>query len=293
VPAPAGERTGTLEIRMRGGFEVTRDGQVVRFPRSAAAALVAHLALRPGALRRETLAEALWPGISARASRNRFDVALNAARRALEPAVPARGPFHVLTTEGGMCRLASRGLVTDVEVYDRLARACEGFLEQSARARWSGVGPPAARDARRALAPLERALAAYHGDLLPELPDAPWAEAERERLRDRHHRLLMGLGAIALSLGEPARAVEVTRRVLADDPLHEEALRLLMRALMARGERAAALRVYHEFGRRLASELDTAPGPETAALGRELAAQGGALPAAGLAGRAGGADVEG
>jgi len=131
-----------------------------------------------------------------------------------------------------MCRLASRGLVTDVEVYDRLARACEAFLEQSARARWSGVGPPAARDARRALAPLERALAAYHGDLLPELPDAPWAEAERERLRDRHHRLLMGLGAIALSLGEPARAVEVTRRVLADvwrrcvaDPAQIEACR--------------------------------------------------------------------
>jgi DNA-binding SARP family transcriptional activator len=255
---------------MLGAFEVWRDGQPVRFPRSAAAALVAYLALRPGAVRRETLAEALWPGIPARASRNRFDVALNAARRALEPSVPARGPFRVLTSEGGLCRLATAGLVTDVEVCDRLARGCEGFLEHRAHARWSGGPAPAAREARGALVPLERALAAYRGDLLPQLPDAAWAEAERERLRDRHHRLLMGLAAITLSLGEPARAAEVARRVLAFDPLHEEALRLLMRALAARGERAAALRLYHEFERRLAAELDTAPGPETVALSREL-----------------------
>jgi LuxR family maltose regulon positive regulatory protein len=262
---------GAIEIRMLGGFEVVRDGAPVRFPRSAAAALVACLALRRGAVRRETLAEALWPGLAARASRNRFDVALNAARRALEPSVPARGPFQVLTSEGGLCRLAGSGITTDVGVYDRLARDCEGFLERRARARWSGGGGPDAREARRALAPLEQALAAYRGELLPEFPDAVWAEAERERLRDRHHRLLVGLAAIALSLAEPARTIEAARRVLAEDPLHEEALRLVMRALAAEGERAAALRLYRDFERRLAAELDTEPGPETAALGRELA----------------------
>jgi DNA-binding SARP family transcriptional activator len=64
--------------------------------------------------------------------------------------------------------------------------------------------------------------------------------------------------------------VEAARLVLAADPLHEEALRLLLRSLGARGDRAAVLRSYQEFARRLAEELDTTPSPETTALCREL-----------------------
>ena len=60
----------------------------------------------------------------------------------------------------------------------------------------------------------------------------------------------------------------------AADPLHEEALKVLLRGLGGRGERAAALRSYQEFARRLAEELDTTPSPETAALCRELTAGG-------------------
>jgi ATP/maltotriose-dependent transcriptional regulator MalT/DNA-binding SARP family transcriptional activator len=282
-PAPAARSAGTadetagagLHVRLLGGFEVRVGGRRVTFPRRAAEALVACLALRRGApVRRETLAEALWPETPESASRNRFDVALNAARHALEPGVPARGPFRALTTEGGLCRLGPGALATDVDDFERKARACEPFLAQAARAPWSAAAVPPRAEARRVLGRLETALDAYGGELLPGLPDAAWAETERERLRDRHHRLLLGLGQVSLALARPERADEAARQVLAADPLHEEALKVLLRALAARGERAAALRSYQDFVRRLADELDTAPSPETAALCRELTAGG-------------------
>jgi DNA-binding SARP family transcriptional activator len=261
-----------VRVSLLGGFAVRVGERPVEFPRRAAGALVACLALRGGApVRRDALAEALWPETAPAASRNRFDVALHAARHALEPEVPARGPFRLLVTDGGLCRLGPAGLDTDLERFERAARECEALLPRTGTAR-----PPArGGDAARALARIGAALAIYRGDLLPALPDLSWAAAERDRLRDRHHRLLLGYGALALDAGRTGEAADAARRILDEDPLHEEALRVIMRALAAGGERAAALRACQEFERRLAAELDTTPGPETVALRRELAGSGG------------------
>lgn len=268
VPRAGGDGISmpAVRVRMLGGFEVHVGERAVRFPRRASATLVACLALRGGApVRREALAEALWPDAPVAASRNRFDVALNAARHALEPDVPARGPFRLLTSDGGLCRLAPSGLVTDVACFERHARDSE-----PASARASGARRPVEVQGAAALARLEAALQAYGGELLPGIVDVSWVEAERERLRDRHHRLLLRYGGIALLAGRAADAADVARRILDQDALHEEALRLLMRGLAARGERAAAVRACQQLERRLSAELDTAASPETVALRREL-----------------------
>lgn len=135
--------------------------------------------------------------------------------------------------------------------------------------------PPRGTSGPPALARLEAAIGAYGGELLPGIADVAWVDAERDRLRDRHHRLLLGYGGLALLSGRAADAVDVARRILDQDALHEEALRLLMRGLTARGERAAAVRTCQEFERRLAAELDTTASPETVALRRELSEPGG------------------
>jgi DNA-binding SARP family transcriptional activator len=122
---------------------------------------------------------------------------------------------------------------------------------------------------RAAVRRFEAALALHAGDLLPGV-EAPWAHEHRERLRERRHRLELGLGEHLMALGHSRRAEEVARELLRRDPLHEGAQRLWMRALARHGAPSAVLRGYRAFAERLARELDVEPDPETVALVEEL-----------------------
>jgi len=266
----AASPTPAVCVRVLGAFDVEIGGAPVSFPRRAAAAMIAYLALRLGqSVRREALAESLWPGAGPDASRNRFDVALNAARRALEPHAAARGPFRVLVAEGGLCRLERGAVRTDLDAFEQAATACRPVL-----ARLSGRGARRLdpREARAAIEKVRAAAALYGGELLPGFVDAPWAEAERERVRDLAHRLFVGLGALSVTCGLADDAVVAAERVLADDPLNEEAERTLLGALGLRGDRAAAVRSYRRFARRLRREFGAAPSPETREIVRGIVA---------------------
>ena len=59
------------------------------------------------------------------------------------------------------------------------------------------------------------------------------------------------------------RASALLIRVLELDPVHDEALRLLLRNLIARGRRREAQRRYQTFARRLEQEMGLTPLPET------------------------------
>jgi len=62
------------------------------------------------------------------------------------------------------------------------------------------------------------------------------------------------------------------RLVLARDELHEEALRALMVAHAAQGDRTPALRAYQRFAERLKRELEAEPSRETRAIFERLQA---------------------
>jgi ATP/maltotriose-dependent transcriptional regulator MalT/DNA-binding SARP family transcriptional activator len=257
-----------VEVRLLGRFEVRIGSRLVQFGRRASEALVALLAIRRTAsVSREMLAEALWPGAPFEASRNRFDVTLSAARRALEPEAGARGPFRVLITEAGFCRLGrSEEVFTDADDFERRARACEPILDRLSRRSWSGRPVFTPAEARKFREQVAAAVEVYGGDLLPGFLYASWTESERERLRERHYRLLLALGTLALILGRNEEAGAVARRALQDDPFREEAERLLLQAMLAAGERAAALESFRVFRRRMERELGLVPSPETVAL---------------------------
>jgi ATP/maltotriose-dependent transcriptional regulator MalT/DNA-binding SARP family transcriptional activator len=264
-------RPGSIEIRLLGDFTVEIDGRPVRFPRRASEALVAYLAMnRRNPVPREVITEAIWPGAPGATARNRFDVTLFAARRALEPEAGRRGPFHVLITDAGLCRLGPVEVGLDVESFESHARSCRALLERLARRPWTGRAEISRAETREGHVRIEAALELYRGDLLPGLPYADWVQAERERLRDTYHRILLGKGMLALHEDRATEAAEAARAILADDPLHEEGQRLLMPALAAQGEWDALARGYALFARRFVREMGTLPGPETAALYRDL-----------------------
>ena len=100
---------------------------------------------------------------------------------------------------------------------------------------------------------------------------------ERDRRRGRLIEVLHELGALASTLPPVPWTTAAGGEVLGDaerllqlDPLREGSYRLLMRLLAARGDRAAAVRVFHRCSEVLSRELDVRPSAETEAAYRDL-----------------------
>lgn len=109
---------------------------------------------------------------------------------------------------------------------------------------------------------LEQALRLYRGDLLPNCYDE-WILPERDRL----HQLFVHAAEQLIARLEQERdyagAISAAQRLLRSDPLQEAAYRSLMRLYALHGDRAAALRVYHNCATTLERELGIEPGKAT------------------------------
>ena len=86
-----------------------------------------------------------------------------------------------------------------------------------------------------------------------------WALDEQERFRQLRLHALDRLGAMCLDAGRPADAVRVGHVAVSCEPLRESAQALLVRAHLAEGNVAEALRQFRSFAALLATELGIAP----------------------------------
>ena len=220
-----------LRVRLLGALALEFDGAPLAAPRAAAArALLAYLALNPGPQPRGELAGRFWPDVLDESARQSLRNALWVLRRDLGPAGDA-------IEAGGDGLALAEGVDVD-------ARELDAALDR-------GDVAAAAELAER-------------GELLRGFEDE-WALAARDERRDR---LGAALAARAGSATEPSAAIEWSLRRARLDPLSEGAVRGLMSAFAAAGDRAAALAAYERFSERLRRELRVAPSRET----RELAA---------------------
>lgn len=122
---------------------------------------------------------------------------------------------------------------------------------------------------------MDEGLELYRGDLLPGLYVSgargfeEWLENERTHLRrtilDAVRDRVQALEAV-----DPRRAADLLRRALGVASEDEILLRRLMTLLDAAGDRAGALAAFDEFARRLMTELEIEPAPETLALRNEI-----------------------
>lgn len=106
---------------------------------------------------------------------------------------------------------------------------------------------------------------------LPEV-DAGWADEWRRRLDLLHQRSLAYYAEACLGLGgaELGAAERAARGLIELAPLSETGYHLLMRALAAQGDIAAALITCEQLRTRLREELGIAPGPRVQELLTEL-----------------------
>jgi DNA-binding SARP family transcriptional activator len=237
----AGAGAHVLRVRLLGDLDLQL-GDVPLPPLDSARAesLLAYLLLHRDAPQpRQHLAFLLWPDSSEQQARTNLRHVLHTLRRALPQAerfIDA-GPRTLQWRAGAPLRL-------DVARFeDALARAGR-------------------EEADQALAALQEAVEAYTGDLLEGSYDE-WLLELRDQLRQRYLDALERLVLLLEERGEHARAVPYAERLLRQEPLREETYRLLMRLHDARGDRARALRVFHQCEAALERELGVEPSAPT------------------------------
>jgi len=117
----------------------------------------------------------------------------------------------------------------------------------------------------------EAALGRYGGDFIPAfavpggLQFEHWVEAERTRLRLWFMRAAERVARGCLSQGKALEASRIAERVRDTDPLNELGWRLLLEALLSRGDRVTALSETDRLEQLLQAE-DRRPEPATKAL---------------------------
>lgn len=238
---PRVSRPGALRVRLLGGFEVegveqralgSRKGRLL----SKRLAVAAGAAVPVG-----ELVEAVWAGRPPERAPEQLSVLVSRVRAVL-------GPDRVPRSDGGYHLRLDWLDVTEVELR---ADEVDRRLAQGQFA--------------AATAAAQSALVLARGPLLCE-EDAAWVQDARGRTARTLLRVRLSAAEAALAVGDPIGARFTAEQALQEEPYDEAALRLLMRALSAAGNGAAALAAYARFRSRLRAELGADPSDETDAL---------------------------
>lgn len=246
---------GPVRLYLTGRLAIERDSYLLeerQFPSRQARLLFAYLVLERGrASSREDLAELLWNEDAP----PRWDSALKALVSKLRNVLE---PFAELAIESqfGCYQMSAPGSVW----IDR---------EDAVKALDEAEGAVRAGDSGSAWGPVNVAIAiARRGFLVGEY--GHWVESQRVVLEDMLIRGLECYAEVSLMSGQSELAARAARSVIDREPFRESAYLKLMKALAALGNRAEALRVYHECRKLLDEELAVKPSPETEAIFLEL-----------------------
>lgn len=234
-----------LEFSLLGGFTLrSGDRSVATLHASRLQSLLAYLALHADRFHtRQHLAFVFWPDTSESQARNNLRQLLHQLRRAL----PEIERFIAIDARGVGWR---QNALVSLDVFD--FELALGRAEEAERA----------TDLAACRSALEQALNIYKGDLFPGCYD-DWIAPERERLRNRWLLALTSLVRLLEARHEVDAAIGYAQHLARHDPLDEDAARTLMRLFAEKGDRARALRVYHECSSTLSRELGVSPGPAT------------------------------
>lgn len=236
-----------LHIHCFGAPRFTVDTEPVRIPRRKSAALAIYLAVTGTAHTREKLADLLWPDQEQGKGRASL-------RRALSDITQSLGRSWLAADRETIGALASDQVQVDVERFRTLL----------------GMGREGS------LSAMEEALSLYTDSFLSgfHLSGAPdfdhWRLEQAEGLDRKAAEIMKKLSEKYIALGRDGEALGVARRLVALDPLDEEAHRRLMDLFVQSGRRDAALRQYETCRALLRTELAVDPDQETEALAESI-----------------------
>jgi DNA-binding SARP family transcriptional activator len=253
-----GQTLSKIRVRLLGGFEVwSEDRQVAGFESQKVRALLAYLIChRRRSFSREHLAELLWPDRNPETARH----ALRQAIYNLRTTLPADGARPLLSNH--------------LEIGWNPAADCWLDVEAFEEAQLRGMERVSVD-----LQHLSTAAQLYRGELLAGffVKDSPgfedWMVTEQARLRETALEALRRLVESYRRRGEYRFALHYARRLVAVEPLSEEAHRELIRLFALLGQRNRALAQYEELVSRLRDDLGVEPLAETRVLHESILAE--------------------
>jgi DNA-binding SARP family transcriptional activator/predicted ATPase len=239
-----------LRVRVLGATELAVDGRPVAGLASAkATALLVHLAVTGTARSRSALAGLLWSDLPEETARANLRLALTKLRRAL--------PEQLLVTRQSVALDPARPVWVDAVEVARLVAA-------------RAEGEELLAGARLCRGELLAGFEVQGAELFDE-----WVLGRRAAARADQLALLERAVENARERRDTAAGVEVARRMLELEPLHEEAHRALMWFLATGGQRGAALAQFETCRYLLREELGEAPSAAAVALRDQIAQAGG------------------
>jgi DNA-binding SARP family transcriptional activator len=229
-----------MDFRILGPLEVEDDGRALELGGARQRALLAVLLIR----RREVvpvdrLLEEMYGGNPPASATKTLQVHVSRLRKVLG----SEGPLH---TRGG-------GYVLDVAEADLDLDRFERLREEGRRALAAGDAAVAARS-------LAAALALWRGPPLVDFSYAEFAQSEIARLEELRTSCAEERLEAELALGSRADVVGELEQLVAQHPLRERPIALLMLALYRSGRQVEALEVYQAARRALVEELGIEPG---------------------------------
>lgn len=234
-----------MMFRVLGLLEIETNRERITLPGQRPRALLTALLLQPNAVvPAHRLVEALWGQELPDVPTNALQQVVGRLRTRLGEAgeaIVTRAPGYVLVVDT---------MSIDAERFESDYRA--------ARSVWSA-------DPTRAAALLDSALALWRGPAYGEFADG-FAGAAATRLEELRLAALEDRAALLLQSGAATDAIASARELMAQEPLRERPVELLMQALHADGRAGEALEIYQQHRALLADELGLDPAPELRAL---------------------------
>jgi TolB-like protein/DNA-binding SARP family transcriptional activator len=232
-----------FQLALLGRFELTGPDGPVGLTNRKLAGLLAFLACAaPKPHSRDKLMTLLWGSHFERQARQNLRQALTKLRRMLGE--------DALITSGEAVSLQPGVLACDVAQFERLLS--EGT-----------------RDALNAAVGLYRDCPLADIDI-PEEVWSEWLGVQRQRLEGLALDAMVKLAEQELEAGNHEPALNAASRAIEISGLREDAHRLVIRTLAARGRRSDALKHYENLAALLKRELTVEPDPTTRALAAEL-----------------------
>ena len=235
-----------LRMSLLGQFDArANNAPITTFESNKVSALLAYLVTEAShPVRREALADLLWPDWPQRSASRNLSNALADLRRNIGDR-DAHPPYLLISRDTLQINSHS-DLKVDLWDFIRLTAGQPSTIEN-----------------------LKSALDLYRGPFLEgfSLPDSTpfeeWLAASREHYQQRALLALGSLAGLYEEQEEYEQSLVYARRQLELEPWSEKAHQQVMRLLALTGRRTAALAHFEQCRRTLKNELDIAPGEET------------------------------